>query len=151
MLCTSLLDTEKCESGQFKALYHHRWSEEKAYKLLKSRAELEKFSGKTARAVRQDFHVKVLAMTMCSIYAHPIEEKVRMEYRADKERKHDHKINRTHTLASFMDLLMPMFLKRKYRQAVEAFEDTVYKTREIIRPNQSERRDKKPKKPTHEL
>ena len=147
ILCTSLLDTEKYESGQFKALYHHRWSEEEAYKLLKSRAELEKFSGKTARAVRQDFHAKVLVMTMCSIYAHPIEEKVRMEYSADKERKHDQKINRTHALASFMDLLVPMFLKRKYRQAVEAFEDTVYKTREIIRPNRSERRDKKPKKP----
>lgn len=64
-------------------------------------------------------------MTMCSIYAHLIEEKVRMEYRADQERKHDQKITRTHALASFMDLLVPMFLKRKYRQAVEAFEDTV--------------------------
>jgi hypothetical protein len=147
ILCTSLLDTKKYESGQFKALYHHRWSEEEAYKLLKSRAELEKFSGKTARAVRQDFHAKVFLMTMCSIYAHPIEEKIRTEHKADKERKHDQKINRTHALASFMDMMVPMFLKRKYKQAIEAFDDTVYKTREIIRPNRSEKRHKKPKKP----
>jgi hypothetical protein len=54
--------------------------------LLKSRVELEDFSGKTARAVKQDFFAKVFLMTLCAAYAHPIEEKVVAEYRADEKR-----------------------------------------------------------------
>lgn len=147
ILCTSLLDTKKYETGEFKKLYHYRWNEEEAYKLLKSRIELEKFSGKTARAVRQDFHAKVFVMTMCSVYAHPIEEKVIAEHKADKNRKHDQKINRTHAISALMDMIVPMFLKNKYKQALEAFDEVVFNTREIVRPNRRVKRHKRPKKP----
>ena len=68
---------KKHDTSEFKELYHHRWSEEEAFKLLKSRVELEDFSGKTAKAVKQDFHAKILMMTLCAAFAHPIEEKVR--------------------------------------------------------------------------
>ncbi|MDR0575042.1 MAG: hypothetical protein LBG96_13655, partial [Tannerella sp.] len=53
-------------------LYHYRRNEEEAYKLLKSRMDMEDFSGKTAISVKQDFHAKVLLMSLCAIYAHPI-------------------------------------------------------------------------------
>ena len=59
ILCTSLTDTEKYQYKEFDSLYHYRWNEEGAYKLLKSRIEMENFSGKTAKAVKQDFHAKV--------------------------------------------------------------------------------------------
>lgn len=88
ILCTSLTDTEKYVYEDFEQLYHYRWNEEEAYKLLKSRVELEDFSGKTARAVKQDFFAKVFLMTLCAAYAHPIEEKVVAENRADEKRKH---------------------------------------------------------------
>ena len=64
ILCTSLSDSEKYLYEDFKELYHYRWNEEEAYKLLKARVELENFSGKTARAVRQDFYAKVFLMTL---------------------------------------------------------------------------------------
>lgn len=86
VLCTSSLDTEKYDINEFRELYHYRWNAEEAYKLLKSRFELEAFSGKTAKAVKQDFHAKVFLMTMCDAYEHPIEEKVIKEYKADKNR-----------------------------------------------------------------
>lgn len=83
VLCTSLIDTEKYDINEFRKLYHNRWNEEEAYKLLKSRIELEALSGKTAKAVKQDFHAKIFLLTMCAAYAHPIEEKVIREYKAD--------------------------------------------------------------------
>lgn len=46
--------------------------------------EKEIFSGKTAQAVKQDFHAKILLMSLCAAYAHPIEEKVIAEYKADQ-------------------------------------------------------------------
>lgn len=147
ILCTSLTDEKTYLYQDFEQLYHYRWNEEEAYKLLKSRIELEDFSGKTARAVRQDFHAKVFLMTLCAAYAHPIEEKVIAEYEADKNRKFDQKINRTNALAMTMDILVPTFVKKKYREALQAFDQIVEKTREIVRPARSNPRDKKPKRP----
>jgi hypothetical protein len=147
VLCTSLTDDTTYIYEEFEQLYHYRWNEEEAYKLLKSRIELEDFSGKTARAVKQDFHAKVFLMTLCAAYAHPIEEKVINEYKADQDRKYDQKINRTNALSTTMDMLVPTFIRKEYRAALEAFDILVGKTREIIRPGRSNPRNKKPKKP----
>jgi hypothetical protein len=149
VLCTSLLNTQQYKYEEFESLYHYRWNEEEAYKLLKARVELEAFSGKTARAVKQDFFAKVFLLTMCAAFAHPIEEKVREEFKADKERKYAQKINKTNAIATLMDFAIPIFLKNKARNALEAFDEIVYKTREIIRPNRSEPRPKKPRKQYH--
>jgi hypothetical protein len=147
ILCTSLLDHNQYLYPDFVEVYHYRWNEEEAYKLLKCRIELENFSGKTAKAIRQDFHAKVFLMTLCAAYAHPIEEKVINEYKADEQRKHDQKINRTNALATTQDMLIGLFLRKQFQKAVEAFDDIVGKTREIIRPDRKVPRRTKPKKP----
>lgn len=58
VLCTSLVDSTQYPHELFSELYHCRWSIEEGYKLLKERLDLEDFSGKTAKAVKQDFHAK---------------------------------------------------------------------------------------------
>jgi hypothetical protein len=147
ILCTSLTDMEKYLHEDFSELYHYRWNEEEAYKLLKCRIELEDFSGKTAKAVKQDFFAKVFLMTLCAAYAYPIEEKVREEYKADENRKHDQKINRTNAIAMTKDILIAVFIRKEYKKALEAFDDVVSKTREIIRSGRSVERNHRQKKP----
>jgi len=146
ILCTSLIDMEKYLHEDFCELYHYRWNEEEAYKLLKCRIELEDFSGKTAKAVKQDFFAKVFLMTLCAAYAYPIDEKVREEYKADQNRKHDQKINRTNAIAMTKDILIAVFIRKEYKRALEAFDDVVSKTREIIRPGRSVDRKHRPKR-----
>jgi len=146
ILCTSLLDAEKYKCEDFDELYHLRWGVEEAYKLLKSRIELEDFSGKTAIAVRQDFHAKIFLMSLCAIYAHPIDEKVREEYKADEQRKYNQQINRTNALSMTQNILIPILLKQQFEKAMQAFDSVVEKTREVIRPRRSNERKKKPKK-----
>jgi len=147
VLCTSLTDMEKFLHEEFNSLYHYRWNEEESYKLLKSRIELEDFSGKTARAVKQDFHAKMFLMTLCAAYAHPIEERVLAEFKADENRKHEQKINRTNALSMTLDILIPVFVRKHLKKALEAFDLNVFGTREIIRPGRNVPRNKKPKKP----
>jgi len=147
ILCTSLIDTKLYPYEQFKELYHFRWNEEEAYKLLKNRIELENFSGKTAKAVKQDFHAKMFLMTLSAAYAHPIEERVKREFKADKNRKYDQKINRTNTISMTKDILVGIFIKQQYKKALKAFDDIVYNTREIIRPNRKNERRHHQKKP----
>jgi hypothetical protein len=149
ILCTSLLDATEYAAEEFDELYHCRWDEEEAYKLLKSRVEVEDFSGKTAISVKQDFHAKVFLMSLCAIYAHPVDGKVREEYRADENRKHAQKINRTNALSMTQEILIGVFLRHQLEKALEAFDRIVEKTREIIRPGRSVERNKKPKKLYH--
>ena len=146
ILCTSLVDQEKYHYEEFDELYHYRWNEEEAYKLLKNRIELEQFSGKTARAVKQDFFAKIFLMTLCAAYAHPIEEKVKAEYQADNNREHPQKINRTNALSMTQDILIPLLLRKQFGKALRAFDLVVQKTREVIRPGRSEPRKKKPRR-----
>lgn len=149
ILCTSLLDQQTFPIEAFKDLYHLRWSAEEAFKMLKARAEIENFSGKTAIAVKQDFHAKLFAMALCSMFAHPIEQKVREEYTQGQGRKHSQQINRTSALAMLHHILIPSFLKNKFQQAIVAFDDIVYKTRELVRPNRSNPRNHRPKRRHH--
>lgn len=146
ILCTSLKDKEVYKIEVFNELYRLRWNEEEAYKLFKSRIELENFSGKTALAIKQDFHAKVFLMTLCASYAHPIEEKVIQEYKADEDRKFSQKINRTNAIGMTQSILIAVFIKKQFRKAIKAFDDIVSKTREIIRPNRILPRKHKPKK-----
>jgi hypothetical protein len=146
ILCTSLTDPDCYPIEDFKDLYHLRWNEEEAYKLLKCRIELENFSGKTARAVKQDFHAKVFLMTLCVAYAHPIEEKVREEYKAGKDRKFDQQVNRTSAISMTKEILVSTFIKGNYETALKAFDKIVFKTREIIRPGRKFERKHRMKK-----
>jgi hypothetical protein len=146
ILCTSLTDMEKFLYDDFSELYHYRWNEEEAYKLFKCRIEIENFSGKTAKAVKQDFFAKTFLMTLCAAYSHPIDEKVRNEFKADKKRIHSQKINRTNAIAMTKDILIGVFIRKEYEKALKAFDDIVYKTREIIRPGRSNKRNHRPKK-----
>ena len=59
ILCTTLWDIEKYKNEEFKELYHYRWNEEECYKLLKTRIDLEDFSGKPVKVVKQDFYAKI--------------------------------------------------------------------------------------------
>ena len=71
VLCTSLTDLEKYKQEDFAALYHYRWGIEEGYKLFKARIEVENFSGKTAKAVKQDFYAKIFMMSLCAVLAFP--------------------------------------------------------------------------------
>ena len=59
ILATSLLDEETFPTPDFKEIYNLRWGVETLYDLLKNRLSLENFSGKTAEAIRQDFHAAI--------------------------------------------------------------------------------------------
>ena len=119
ILCTSLIDTKQCPHELFKELYHYRRNGEEAYKLLKNRIELENFSGKTAKAIKQGFHAKMFLMTLSAAYAHPIEERVKQEFKADKNRKHDPQINKTNAISMTKDILVGVFIKQQYETPSE--------------------------------
>lgn len=59
VLVTSLLDEFLYPTQEFLELYHLRWGIETFYGLIKTRLELENFTGIGVEAVKQDFHATV--------------------------------------------------------------------------------------------
>jgi hypothetical protein len=59
VLVTSLLDEARYPAEEFLELYGLRWGVETFYGILKTRLDLENFTGLGAEAVRQDFHATV--------------------------------------------------------------------------------------------
>ena len=142
-------DMERYPYDLFKELYHMRWTIEEGYKLLKEHLDLEYLSGKTAKAVKQDFHAEILMMTLCAALSFPIEEKVREESRIEKEnnqRKHEKKLNRTSALGMFYDISIGIFIKKDFKKALESFDGLMNKTCEIIRPSRANPRKHKQKR-----
>jgi hypothetical protein len=67
VLVTSLLDEVRYPTAGFLELYGLRWGVESFYGLLKTRLELENFTGTGAEAVRQDFYATIYLSGLESI------------------------------------------------------------------------------------
>lgn len=153
VLCTSVLDSKQLPYECFKDLYHLRWNIEEAYKLFKSRLQLEAFSGKTALAVKQDFFSKIFLMTTTAVLAFPVEEQLRKEQQKEqnkktgRKRKHPRKINHTNALSMVKEIALKVLVQRMVRPALNALDSILKKTTEIVRPNRKFQRKKIKKKP----
>ena len=147
VLATNLMDKKLYPAAIFKELYFKRWQVEEAYKLLKQRINLELFSARTAIGIRQDFHAKILMMTLCATLAHPIAEKVKKEYSAEKTgNMYDQQINKTDALAQTKNSLIDIFLKRLKQKTIDIWDKIVESSRTPIRPNRKNHRIKSPRK-----
>jgi len=147
ILCTSLTDKRKYPIDQFGAMYELRWGIEEGFKLLKSRMELEAFTGKTAQSIEQDFYAKVFMLNLCATLAYPIEEKIKEECAKEKTgNKFDQKMNRTYAVSLLKDNIVNIFYKKTWQQIIDLIDKIIFITRDIIRPfRKNPRRIKVPK------
>ena len=74
VLVTSLCDERRYPTESFGELYHQRWGIETYYLMLKSRLDLENWTGETVEAVFQDFHASVLLANLESLLSQPAQE-----------------------------------------------------------------------------
>jgi hypothetical protein len=106
VLVTSLLDEAVYPTEVFGPLYHLRWSIETHYQVLKSRLDLENWSGQTLESVRQDFAACVLVSNLESLFTRPAQAQLDA---GAATRKHPVRVNRAvafHALkARVLDLL----------------------------------------------
>jgi len=71
VLATSLLDEQKYPTEDFLEVYGSRWNQETFYFLMKSRLDLENFSGQTVEAIRQDFFSTLLLCNLETVLTAP--------------------------------------------------------------------------------
>lgn len=111
VLVTTLLDEQSYPTEEFAWLYHQRWGVETFYLMLKSRLDLENWSGLTLEAVRQDLAASLLLFNLESLFTQPTQQAMDTAVARQKAPlQHPQKVNRAvayHTLKShLMDLLL---------------------------------------------
>jgi len=90
ILVTSLLDEKRYPAEMFKEIYGLRWGVETYYGLLKTRLELENFTGKTVESVLQDLYSTIYLTNLETILTMEVAENL-----GEKETsKNPQKVNR---------------------------------------------------------
>jgi hypothetical protein len=89
VLATSLLNQKEYTLEDFKHLYWLRWEVETFYGRLKTRLNLENFSGLSPEAIRQDFHATILLTGLESILTEDADELL-----AQKDTRYPQKTNK---------------------------------------------------------
>jgi len=105
VLVSTLLDEQEYPTEEFLEVYHRRWNHETFYHVLKSRLDLENFSGETVEAIRQDFHAAVLLCNLETLLTQPAQQAVQQERRPDQDPK---QINRADAYHALKDQLLPL-------------------------------------------
>ncbi len=134
VLVTSLLDTLLLPHDLFKELYHHRWPVEEDYKRLKSRLELENWSGKTSTAVYQDFHAAIFTKNLAAILAHPAKLPI---IEQTSSRQHSYQVNMTNLISKLKDTVLYLFLDEHLSPLFRSLWQQIVLTIEPIRPGRS--------------
>ena len=152
VLVTNLLDQIDYPAECFAELYALRWGVESGYKLLKCRAQLEAWSAKTEEGIRQDFHAKVMTLSLTAALSAGNDEHIRTQSQkavSSGKTKHAQQINRTHALAAVCRHLPKLLwhgLKQQLGSALRALNGCFERARCLVRPARSNPRKPLPQR-----
>lgn len=142
MMCGTL----PCEV--FSGLYQFRWQVEESYKTMKSRLEIENFSGKSCLAVLQDFYAKVFSGNLTAILVSGADQIIEKKC---ENRKKVYKANFTQALNRMKNSIVLVFYREKeivesyLSQLVELFAANL----ELVRPDRHFERNFRKSKRTY--
>ncbi len=134
VLLTSLLDTSRYPYALFPELYHQRWPVEEDYKVIKSRTEVENWSGKSVWACYQDFHAKIFTKNLTTILATPAQKSVRQ---ASQTKKYVYQVNMSYALSKMKDTVVLLLQRITIAPLLARLWLLLTKTIEPLRPNRS--------------
>lgn len=115
VLVSTLLEEQEYPTEEFLDVYHRRWNHETFYHVLKSRLDLENFSGETVEAVRQDFHAAVLLCNLETLLTQPAQEAIQQDRRPEQDPK---QINQADAYHALKDQLLPLLYSQSPAQEV---------------------------------
>jgi hypothetical protein len=106
VLVTNLLDDQLFPTSSFGQLYHLRWGVETLYGVVKTRLQLENFSGLTAEAVRQDFHATIFITNLEAVFTEAANS--RLEKKTSKN-LHPQQVNQAVSFNAIKNYVIALF------------------------------------------
>ena len=107
---------------------------------------IENFSGKSQRAVLQDFYVKLFIMNLTAVAVRPINEALKKQ--AAKV-KYTHQVNFIEAIATMKKAVVSFFITDKLGEALKRVVRRLSTITEPIRPGRKFKRNHQPKRKHH--
>ena len=116
---TTLLDGERYPVAEFKAVYGWRWREETFFDRLKNIFEVERFSGMTVRAIKQDFYGVLFLASLESVLSKRAEEELK-EQGAARQNRQPAQVNHAISYVALVDRVVRLLLsERRVEEVLE--------------------------------
>lgn len=109
VLVTSLLDEEMYPTAEFLDVYHWRWKHETYHQMLKSRLDLENWTGQTLEAIRQDVQAAVFVSNLESLLSQEVQEELS---KGDADRKYPLQVNRAVSYHALKERLLDLLFNQ---------------------------------------
>lgn len=146
VLITNLVDSDAYPIDEFGRLYAKRWAVEEDYKTLKTKLNIEDFSGKSVKSIQQDIQAKVLVKNLTTLLTLASNKIIK---RQTATRQHHYKTNFTQALSKMKDRVIFIV---KSDNPLREIKNLIYwfvKRNEPVRPHRSySRKTNKMKKST---
>jgi hypothetical protein len=106
VLVTNLLSETRFPTSSFSRLYHLRWGVETLYGVVKTRLQLENFSGLTAESVRQDFFATIFITNLESVLT---EEATTKLGKKTAKNRHPQQVNQAVSFNAIKNYVIALF------------------------------------------
>lgn len=109
VLATTLLDREAYPVSQFKQLYGLRWNEETFFDRIKNIFEMERFSGTSVTAIKQDFYGVLFLASLESVLSKHDDEQLQLKAttrKAQSQAKVNHAVSYVALVERVVGLLL---------------------------------------------
>jgi len=144
VLLTSLTE-QSVTIADLKELYGLRWGVETSFAALKHKVELENFSGKSIKAIEQDYFAKLFILNYTALLIRPVDRLLKRQPKV----KYTHQVNLNEALARMKYAVIDLFaignIKDKLNELFKAF----FAFTEPIRKERRFHRHKLPKTKYH--
>jgi hypothetical protein len=146
ILLTSLLNEHIYSTADIAQLYGMRWSIEESYKSFKHKVCVENFSGKSVKAILQDFYVKIFIMNLTAAAVRPINEALK---KPTVRAIYPHQVNFIEAIATMKKAVVSFFVTGKIGNALKRVYRRLSTITEPIRKRRKFKRNLQPKRKHH--
>jgi hypothetical protein len=141
VLVTNLTDTGHYTLAVLKELYHLRWTIEECYKRMKQVTQMEYFSGRTVRAIEQDFYARIVMLNMMAMMETQSLQPELQKAKTNRQ-KHAMQINRVQAMAKLKDSFLAIAYGTNIKLTIEKMLKVAVKCYDIVRPERHFKRNK---------
>lgn len=133
-LITDIMDDDiTCD--MFRDLYFERWNIESKYLELKEHSKIEEFTGKTPRAVRQDFYISMFLANIAAIYKAAADELIAAN--AKSKNRYKYQAKRTFIIGMVKEDVSEMLMTGISLVKIEELIESASKKKSQIKPGRS--------------
>jgi hypothetical protein len=117
VLLTTLLDTERYPAAEFAQVYHWRWNEETFFDRFKNIFEVERFSGTSVTAIKQDVLGVLLLASLESVLG-KYDQQALESQAAENQTRYVPQINRAVSYVALVDRIVPLLASSRPQDEV---------------------------------